>query len=78
MSKYFCYHFLYNFVDCVIFVAGGLFERNDKQQELAFRRALMMINTDNSILFNVELVADTQEVAPQDSFRALKKSKLSF
>ncbi|XP_055926378.1 glutamate receptor ionotropic, kainate 2-like isoform X2 [Argiope bruennichi] len=50
---------------------GGLFETNDNQ-DLAFRKAIEMINTDESKLPRAKLQAKVREVAPQDSFRALK------
>ncbi|GIY87268.1 hypothetical protein CDAR_368571 [Caerostris darwini] len=55
---------------------GGLFETNDNQQEKAFRKAIEMINTDESKLPNTKLQAKVKTVAPQDSFRALKTEHL--
>ncbi|GBM93606.1 Glutamate receptor ionotropic, kainate 1 [Araneus ventricosus] len=49
----------------------GLFETNDNQ-DLAFRKAIEMINTDESKLPRAKLQAKVKKVAPQDSFRALK------
>ncbi|GIY53350.1 hypothetical protein CEXT_668011 [Caerostris extrusa] len=54
----------------------GLFETNDNQQEKAFRKAIEMINTDESKLPNTKLQAKVKTVAPQDSFRALKTEHL--
>uniref|UniRef100_A0A061QLN3 Glutamate receptor 1 n=1 Tax=Cupiennius salei TaxID=6928 RepID=A0A061QLN3_CUPSA len=51
---------------------GGLFETNDDQQELAFRKAIEMINTDESKLPRTKLAVRVKRVAPQDSFRAYK------
>ncbi|KAG8193455.1 hypothetical protein JTE90_005102 [Oedothorax gibbosus] len=53
---------------------GGLFEKEDSQQKTAFYRAISMINTDNNVIYDVHLVPRVENVAPQDSFRALKKS----
>lgn len=61
--------------DCVFCVTGAMFERSGSQQELAFNRSISMINTDNSILYDVKLTQIVEHVAPQDSFRALKHCK---
>ncbi|CAL1291851.1 unnamed protein product [Larinioides sclopetarius] len=50
---------------------GGLFETNDNK-DLAFRKAIEMINTDESKLPRTKLQAKVRKVSPQDSFRALK------
>ncbi|GFX39474.1 transposable element Tcb2 transposase [Trichonephila clavipes] len=62
-------------IDTLILIMGrrwGLFETNDNQQDLAFRKAIEMINTDESKLPRTKLQARVKSVAPQDSFRALK------
>ena len=54
-------------------LAGGLFTKDQTEQELMFRLAVDRINADPTILSRTTLVAQVEKIDELDSFHADKR-----
>lgn len=57
----------------VVSLAGGLFTKDQTEQELMFRLAVDRINADSTILSRTTLVAQVEKIEELDSFHADKR-----
>ncbi|KAF4530035.1 hypothetical protein B566_EDAN018259, partial [Ephemera danica] len=53
---------------------GGLLDSADKQQTVSFRNAVERINDDKSLLPRSRLVAQVENISPDDSFHTSKRA----
>ena len=74
----FIYCFIYSLFIYFYNKKGGLFNEDEKEQELIFKHAVEKINSDQTILPRSSLVAHIERVRPEDSFRANKKGILMY
>ena len=62
--------------ECLLYISGGLFEHNFREQELVFKYAIEKINSRRDLLPFTKLTYDIQETPADDSFISSKKGKI--